>query len=107
VAAFLPLHRQHGPQPNLPTVRLLRWHRQLFRWSWRPTSRVTVSAHRPPLTPEMIAIRDNDGKYGRVFAQVAEASGIAVLRTAYRAPGRMRHVSGSSAACGGSASPTS
>src|SRR2546423_117405 len=31
-------------------------------------------------------IRDNDGKYGRAFTRVAEASGIAVLRTAYRAP---------------------
>jgi len=31
-------------------------------------------------------IRDNDGKYGPAFAGVAEASGITVLRTAYRAP---------------------
>ncbi len=31
-------------------------------------------------------IRDNDSKYGRAFTRVAEASGIAVLRTAYRAP---------------------
>ncbi len=31
-------------------------------------------------------IRDNDGKYGPTFAGVAEASGITVLRTAYRAP---------------------
>ena len=31
-------------------------------------------------------IRDNDSKYGQAFARVAEASGIAVLRTAYRAP---------------------
>ncbi len=31
-------------------------------------------------------IRDNDRKFGRAFARVAEASGIAVLPTAYRAP---------------------
>ena len=31
-------------------------------------------------------IRDNDSKYGPAFAQVADGSGIAVLRTAYRAP---------------------
>ena len=31
-------------------------------------------------------IRDNDSKYGQAFTRVAEASGIAVLRTAYRAP---------------------
>jgi putative transposase len=31
-------------------------------------------------------IRDNDRKYGRAFARVAEASGIAVPPTAYRAP---------------------
>jgi putative transposase len=31
-------------------------------------------------------IRDNDCKYGRVFAHVAAASGITELRTAYRAP---------------------
>ncbi len=31
-------------------------------------------------------IRDNDSKYGQAFARVAAASGIAVLRTAYRAP---------------------
>ncbi len=31
-------------------------------------------------------IRDNDGKYGATFARVAEASGIAILRTPYRAP---------------------
>ncbi len=31
-------------------------------------------------------IRDNDSKYGPAFARVAEASGITVLRTAYRAP---------------------
>jgi putative transposase len=31
-------------------------------------------------------IRDNDSKYGPAFARVAEASGIAILRTAYRAP---------------------
>ncbi len=31
-------------------------------------------------------IRDNDSKYGPAFARVAGASGITVLRTAYRAP---------------------
>src|SRR5215210_2953340 len=31
-------------------------------------------------------LRDNDSKYGPAFARVAGASGIAVLRTAYRAP---------------------
>jgi len=31
-------------------------------------------------------IRDNDRKYGPTFTRVAEASGITVLRTAYRAP---------------------
>ena len=31
-------------------------------------------------------IRDNDGKYGSAFARVADASGIGVLRTPYRAP---------------------
>ncbi len=31
-------------------------------------------------------IRDNDRKYGQAFAGVAAASGIAVVRTAYRAP---------------------
>ena len=31
-------------------------------------------------------VRDNDRKYGQAFARVAAASGIAVLRTAYRAP---------------------
>jgi putative transposase len=31
-------------------------------------------------------IRDNDSKYGQAFTRVAEASGIAVLRTAYRSP---------------------
>jgi len=31
-------------------------------------------------------IRDNDRKYGASFTRVAEASGITVLRTAYRAP---------------------
>jgi transposase InsO family protein len=31
-------------------------------------------------------IRDNDSRYGRTFARVAEAAGIEVVRTAYRAP---------------------
>ena len=35
---------------------LLRWHRRLFRWSWRRTSRSTASAHRPPLAPETVAL---------------------------------------------------
>ncbi len=35
---------------------LLRWHRQLFRWSWRRRSRAAAPAHRPPLAPETIAL---------------------------------------------------
>src|SRR5439155_14217 len=35
---------------------LLRWHRQLFRWHWRRTSRATSPAHRPPLPPATIAL---------------------------------------------------
>jgi putative transposase len=35
---------------------LLRWHRHLFRWSWRRRSRTTAPAHRPPLAPETIAL---------------------------------------------------
>ncbi len=35
---------------------LLRWHLQLFRWSWRRRSRVTAPAHRPPLAPETVAL---------------------------------------------------
>ncbi|MGN6565048.1 MAG: integrase core domain-containing protein [Thermomicrobiales bacterium] len=35
---------------------LLRWHRQLFRWSWRRRSRATAPAHRPSLAPETIAL---------------------------------------------------
>src|SRR5918997_331589 len=35
---------------------LLRWHRQLFRWYWRRRSGTTAPAHRPPLTPETIAL---------------------------------------------------
>ena len=31
-------------------------------------------------------IRDNDSEYGPAFSQVAKASGITELRTAYRAP---------------------
>jgi putative transposase len=31
-------------------------------------------------------VRDNDSTYGQAFTRVAEASGITVLRTAYRAP---------------------
>ena len=31
-------------------------------------------------------LRDNDSKYGQAFTRTAEARGIAVLRTAYRAP---------------------
>ena len=48
-------------------------------------------------------VRDNDRKYGQAFARVAAASGIAVVRTAYRAPGRTLPASGSSVAYGGSA----
>ncbi len=35
---------------------LLRWHRRLFGWHWRRTSRATAPAHRPPLAPETIAL---------------------------------------------------
>ena len=35
---------------------LLRWHRDLFRRFWRRTSRTTRPAHRPPITPETIAL---------------------------------------------------
>ena len=35
---------------------LLRWHRELFRRSWRRTSRVAAPAHRPPLAPETITL---------------------------------------------------
>jgi putative transposase len=35
---------------------LLRWHRQLFRWSWRRQSRAVAPAHRPPLAPETVAL---------------------------------------------------
>ena len=35
---------------------LLRWHRHLFRWSWRRRSRTTAPAHRPPLAPETVAL---------------------------------------------------
>jgi len=35
---------------------LLRWHRQLLRWSWRRRSRAAAPAHRPPLAPETIAL---------------------------------------------------
>ncbi len=35
---------------------LLRWHRRLFRWHWRRTSRATSPAHRPPHAPETIAL---------------------------------------------------
>ncbi len=31
-------------------------------------------------------LRDNDGKFGATFARVAEASGVEILRTPYRAP---------------------
>jgi putative transposase len=37
-------------------------------------------------TAPRFLIRDNDRKYGQAFTRVAEASGITVLRTAYRAP---------------------
>ena len=35
---------------------LLRWHRDLFRGFWRRKSRATAPAHRPPITPETIAL---------------------------------------------------
>jgi putative transposase len=35
---------------------LLRWHGQLFRWSWHRRSRAAASAHRPPLAPETITL---------------------------------------------------
>ncbi len=35
---------------------LLRWHRHLFRWHWRRYSRSVAPAHRPPLTPETVAL---------------------------------------------------
>ena len=35
---------------------LLRWHRALFRWSWRRRSRAAAPAHRPPLAPETVAL---------------------------------------------------
>lgn len=35
---------------------LLRWHRQLFRFWWRRTSRAAAAAHRPPLASETIAL---------------------------------------------------
>jgi putative transposase len=35
---------------------LLRWHRELFRRSWRRKSRATAPAHRPPIAPETIAL---------------------------------------------------
>ena len=35
---------------------LLRWHRDLFRRFWRRKSRTGAPAHRPPITPETIAL---------------------------------------------------
>jgi putative transposase len=35
---------------------LLRWHRELFRRSWRRRSRPAAPAHRPPLAPETVAL---------------------------------------------------
>jgi putative transposase len=35
---------------------LLRWHRDLFRWFWKPKSRSRRSGGRPPLTQETIAL---------------------------------------------------
>jgi putative transposase len=35
---------------------LLRWHRDLFRRFWCRKSRTTRPAHRPPITPETIAL---------------------------------------------------
>src|SRR5919202_4957888 len=39
----------------VPPDTLLRWHRRLFRWSWRRTSQPTAPAHHPPLPAETIA----------------------------------------------------
>jgi putative transposase len=35
---------------------LLRWHREMFRRSWRRRSRTAAPAHRPPLAPETVAL---------------------------------------------------
>jgi transposase InsO family protein len=35
---------------------ILRWHRELFRRVWRRRSQPTAPAHRPPLTPETVAL---------------------------------------------------
>ena len=50
-------------------------------WVAQQLREATPIDHRP-----RYLIRDNDGKYGPAFAGVAEASGIRMLRTPYRAP---------------------
>jgi putative transposase len=50
-------------------------------WAAQQLREATPFGHQP-----RYLIRDNDSKYGRAFARVAEASGITILRTAYRMP---------------------
>ena len=50
-------------------------------WVAQQLREATPFGRRPPYL-----IRDNDGKFGEAFERVAQASGIAVLRTPYRAP---------------------
>jgi hypothetical protein len=52
-------------------------------WVARQLREATPCDQRP-----QYLVRDNDRKYGPAFAGAAEASGIAELRTAYRAPGQ-------------------
>src|SRR5215216_3777164 len=59
-ALLVPLARRLRTWPHALLLvqpdTLLRWHRHLFRWCWRRTSRATSPAHRPPLAPETIAL---------------------------------------------------
>jgi hypothetical protein len=53
---------------------LLRWHRDLFRWFWKPKSRTRRSGGRPPLTQETIALikhmaQENHSWGQNVFAE--------------------------------------
>lgn len=51
--------RLHSWRQSLPIVQpdtLLRWHRNLFRRFWRRKSCTARPAHRPPITPETIAL---------------------------------------------------
>ena len=58
-------------------------------------------------TPEGLGpkylIRDNDGKYGSLFDQMAEASGIEIVKIPDRAPPRMRCANASWAECAANA----